>query len=252
MSFKYPNTGPIVYHGNGACVLLKIGHHWSPNCLRQLGYVTLPLITVSLVLCLKVKSPLLWRHKGRDGVSNHQPHDCLLNRPFSCRSKKTSKLRVTGFCAGNSPVTGEFPAQKASNAEKVSISWHQHGCNSFEVSVRVFHLCIRSSNDWQKLDYIATVHGKSTQWWRHISDCPDFCERCERDGGSINCFPNSCHENYIFYQETGTCHGESGQIGNLNCIPCNIDELVQERRNSSALAMDLRLSCTNPSTYWSL
>ena len=28
----------------------------------------------------------------------------------------------------------------------------------------------------------------------------------------------------------------------------HIDELVQERRNSIALAMELRLSCTNPST----
>ena len=37
------------------------------------------------------------------------------------RSKKTSKLRVTDLCVGNSPVTGEFPAQKASNAENVSI-----------------------------------------------------------------------------------------------------------------------------------
>ena len=36
------------------------------------------------------------------------------------------KLRVTGPCAGNSPVTGEFPAQKASNAENVSIWWRQH------------------------------------------------------------------------------------------------------------------------------
>ena len=42
------------------------------------------------------------------------------------RSKKTSKLRVTGLCAGNSPVTGEFPAQRASNAEKVSIWWRPH------------------------------------------------------------------------------------------------------------------------------
>ena len=39
------------------------------------------------------------------------------------RSKKTSKLRVTGLCEGNSPVTGEFPAQMASNAENVSIWW---------------------------------------------------------------------------------------------------------------------------------
>ena len=64
---------------------------------------------------------LLRRHYGRDGVGNHQPHDCLLNRSFRRRSKKTSKLRVTGLCAGNSPVTGEFPAQMASNAENVSI-----------------------------------------------------------------------------------------------------------------------------------
>ena len=39
------------------------------------------------------------------------------------RSKKTSKLRVTGLCAGNSPVTGEFPAQMASNTENVFIWW---------------------------------------------------------------------------------------------------------------------------------
>ena len=30
----------------------------------------------------------------------------------------------------------------------------------------------------------------------------------------------------------------------------DLDELVQERRNSSALAMELRLSCTNPSIWY--
>ena len=55
------------------------------------------------------------RHNGRDGVPIHQ-HHCLLNRLFRCRSKKTSKLRVIGLCAGNSPVTGDFSAQVASNA----------------------------------------------------------------------------------------------------------------------------------------
>ena len=60
---------------------------------------------------------LEWPHNGQDSVSNHQPHDCLLNRLSRHRSKKTSKLRVTGLCARNSPGTGEFPAQRASNAE---------------------------------------------------------------------------------------------------------------------------------------
>ena len=46
---------------------------------------------------------LRWCHNDHSGVSNHQPHGCLLNRLFRRRSKKTSKLRVTGLCAGKSP-----------------------------------------------------------------------------------------------------------------------------------------------------
>ena len=69
---------------------------------------------------------LQWRHNGHDSVLNHQTYDCLLNRLFRRRSRKPSKLRVPGLCAGNSPGTGEFPAQMASNAENVSIWWrHQ-------------------------------------------------------------------------------------------------------------------------------
>ena len=68
-------------------------------------------------------SLLQWHHDGLDGISNHQPHHSLLSHLFGRRSKKTSKLRVTGLCAGNSPGTGEFPAQRASNAENVSIGW---------------------------------------------------------------------------------------------------------------------------------
>ena len=69
---------------------------------------------------------LRWRHNGCDSVSNHQPRECLLRRLIRHTSKKTPKLRVTGLCAGNSPVTGEFPAQLASNAETVSIWWRHH------------------------------------------------------------------------------------------------------------------------------
>ena len=69
---------------------------------------------------------LQWRHNERDGVPHYQPHDCLLSRLFRRRSKKASKLRVTGLCTGNSPATGEFPAQRASNAEYVSIWWRHH------------------------------------------------------------------------------------------------------------------------------
>ena len=44
---------------------------------------------------------------------------------------RTSKFCVTGLCEGNSPVAGEFPAQRASNAENVSFWWRHHGQDSF-------------------------------------------------------------------------------------------------------------------------
>ena len=70
---------------------------------------------------------LQWRHNGCSCVSNHQPHDCLLNRVLRCWSKKISKLRVSGLCVGNSLGTGEYHAQMTSNTENVSIWWCHHG-----------------------------------------------------------------------------------------------------------------------------
>ena len=61
------------------------------------------------------------------------------------RSKKASKLRVTGLCEGNSPLTGEFPAQRpvtgkifpfddiimnSSDILLLQDSLHQHGSKS--------------------------------------------------------------------------------------------------------------------------
>ena len=79
-----------------------------------------------------------WRHDKRDGVSDHQPLDCLLNRLFRRISKKTSKLCVTGLCLGNSPVTGELPAQKASYAENISIWWRHH---DISMNIYMIRLC---------------------------------------------------------------------------------------------------------------
>ena len=84
---------------------------------------------------------LQWRHNGRFIASNHQPHDFLLNRLFRHRSKKTSKLRVTGLCVGNSSGTGEFPAQMASNAENDSIWWRHH---DYRFQERVLHIYVHT------------------------------------------------------------------------------------------------------------
>ena len=100
-------------HKNGA--LWDVGMSYGGICATSLW--TVHRVTYE-VYCVSSKfDSLQWRHNELECVSNHQPHHCLLNRLFGRRSKKTSKLRVTGLCAGNSPGTGEFPAQMASNAE---------------------------------------------------------------------------------------------------------------------------------------
>ena len=48
--------------------------------------------------------------------------------------KQKSKLGVIGLCEGNSLVTGEFPAQRASYAETVSIRWRHH-VNSYQTGI---------------------------------------------------------------------------------------------------------------------
>ena len=143
------------------------------ECIHTLRYrhtANLPEIVTEMVKCQNITmsrtedcftdpcliNALHWRHNDHDGVSNHQPHGYILSRLFRHRSKKTSKLRVTGLRAGNSPGTGEFPAQMASNAVNVSIWWRHHvgtifflgtlsslscHCNSFEYRVRVDGIC---------------------------------------------------------------------------------------------------------------
>ena len=62
---------------------------------------------------------------------------------MGCRSKKTPKLRVTGLCAGNSPLTGEFLAQMASDAENVSIWWRFFHCLAVKLGwIKKTDVCI--------------------------------------------------------------------------------------------------------------
>ena len=95
---------------------VRVTRIWShsANCTKSKG-------------CFNDKFSLQWHHNESDGISNHQPNDCLLNRLFRRRSRKSSMLRVTGLCLENSPVTGVFPTQMASNVETVSIWWRHHG-----------------------------------------------------------------------------------------------------------------------------
>ena len=143
-------------------------------------------------------SPLHWRHNECDGVSNHQPHDCLLNRLFKAQIKENikaprhwplwgpitsvsivylticsctyqAKPRVTGLCEGNSSFTGEFPTQRASNAENVSI-W----CLDHDLTWKVFTL-EQTHKKWSRgLSVTSAWRLHFWNWLKNIPGGNDF------------------------------------------------------------------------------
>ena len=112
---------------------LQIWHHYGwklkGKCYKstcEQHFITLKASISALMTVVYTHIILQWCHNERDCVSNHRRLDALRNRLFRRRSKKPSKLRVTGLFEGNSPVTGEFPSQRASDAENVFIWWRHH------------------------------------------------------------------------------------------------------------------------------
>ena len=68
---------------------------------------------------------LIWPFTLKQVLTLQSRHNGCDDVPIT-KTKKTSKLRVTSLFAGNSLVTSEFPKQKASNTENVSIWWRHH------------------------------------------------------------------------------------------------------------------------------
>ena len=118
---------------------VKLGEAWDNFLIRLRNYLCVAGKGEESKGTHPIIQTLLWRRNGRDGVLIHQPLDCLLNHLFRRRSNKTSKFRVTGLCAENSPVTGEYPAQMASNAENISIWWHRHDMIISTYTTKEYH-----------------------------------------------------------------------------------------------------------------
>ena len=107
-----------------------------------------------IIIRLSVSDSLQWRHNERDGVSSHRHLDWLLNRLFRRRSKKTSKLGVTGLCWGNPPVTDGFLSQRASNAENASIWWHHYVIQCHHIS---------TDSNFTGHSTVFSIHNKNTK-----------------------------------------------------------------------------------------
>ena len=92
------------------CVVTSPGVRWMHQCEETMCYSRIHCSDVMINAMVSIIT----------GVS------IVYSTVCSGRSKKISKLRVTGLCEGDSPVTGEFSAQRASKGENVSIWWRHH------------------------------------------------------------------------------------------------------------------------------
>ena len=141
---------------------------------------------------------LQWRHNGRNSVSNHQRFDCLFNRLCRRRSKKISKLRVTGLCEGNPPGTGGFPSQRPvvqkifpfNNAIMYILSiW----ASNLTVCSPTFIMFTPSGMPW-------TRPGLSLAVGRPILDCfPQVNTSWKRRKGTVECRYNAVEYNTIMH-----------------------------------------------------
>ena len=128
---------------------------------------------------------LQWRHNERDGVSTHRRLHCWFWR----KSKKTPKLRVTGFFAVNSAVADEFPAQKASNAENVP-TWWRHRVLCF---IQHFTFCIMNHSlvscnvNMAKSNIAQAIGGASSRPRRNAVRVSGLASSRTREAGSSLC-----------------------------------------------------------------
>ena len=124
------------------CILTHLSHYvrsdWTPGSDTYLLIIVCFIDDKSVAWCCHItaffliqwfwRSALQWRQNERNGISNQQPHDCLLNFLFRCRSKKPSKLHVTGLCEGNSPVNslhkGPVTRKMFSFDDVIMKMWH--------------------------------------------------------------------------------------------------------------------------------
>ena len=98
-----------------------------------------------------------WRHNKRDGRLKSPASRLFPNRIFRRRSKKTSKLRVTGLCAGNSPVTGEFNT----SVSATKWAWREYKCLELPIvkDILMLQLPTSLSENWYLFLMIMKLQG---------------------------------------------------------------------------------------------
>ena len=121
------------------------------------------------------------------------------NRLLKCKSKKTPKFHISGLCDGNSPVTSEFPTQRASNTDNVFTLWRHHDLKLFlwnRLEMNSTGSCYWYTKSFSEL--VEVRHQTFTQ----ISFTMFQCAICRYQGQWID-------QNYDICRYNLYCHGRT-------------------------------------------
>ena len=120
----------------------------------ELHFISFQLSIFHGVLPIKCYSA---KHQNSRSIKNNHYSDAIMSvmasqiasliivysTAYSGVDKKNIKAPRTGLFDGNSVVTGEFPAQRASNMKNVSIWWRHHECRLLVIEGATFR-CVLS------------------------------------------------------------------------------------------------------------
>ena len=121
---------------------------------------------------------LRWRHNERDGVLIHQTHRVFTQAFIRAQIKENIKAQRHWLCEENSPVTSEFPTQRASNAENASIWWRHQGYiynTNSNCATNLWYWYLHTLSVVKFTRHVFAVEGIRTGknnhllriWWRH-------------------------------------------------------------------------------------
>ena len=143
---------------SGAVDIWAREHDWKWWLLVPWWQICEPCLQYHVRFYQGCHNTLHWRHNDHDGVSNHQLHGCLLNVLFGSQIKENTKAPRHWPLCGEFTSPGEFPAQRATNAENISIWWrHQKNPNSIPTKKR--HQC-----SWWKITNSVSISMHVNEW----------------------------------------------------------------------------------------
>ena len=136
----------------------------------------------------------------------------MFTQPFiQGQIKETSKLCIIGLCAGNSQVTGEFPTQKASNAEYVSIWWRHH-------SVHILQIMLPCCSQLSNINDMNMTNWLPDLWPKNLNHlCRSFLAVLCRFHGSYDWFQVADRASYhdVWHAQPCSKVPRSRPLGNL-------------------------------------